>query len=189
MARYAKRRSHKKSHRRRRRVGAMSLSASSPLMLYGSIALGYFMGGKILDPLLTKVTGTLDPKIVGAGKAGLGFLLAFKGKKNLPKTLAGGILLGDGLKSLLTSFGVVTGYGAVPVVGSRRRLNGYGAVPVVGGYTGGYTPSQMIAGPLNGMGANGYNGYQAPPVPRKGSVVGAVEGSGRNRGGEIIDHE
>lgn len=155
---------------KRKKVGAMSLSASSPLVMYGSIAAGYFFGDKLNDAVDKATGGKIDGKIVGGAEAGLGALLVFgKGKKSLPKTIAGGVLLGAGAKKMLKEFGVISGYGSVPVVG-RRRINGYGSVPVVGGYT----PSVMLAGALNGNG-NGMNaGYPVPRPPHK-QVVGSYD--------------
>jgi hypothetical protein len=152
------------SHRRRRRVGALALNASSPMVTYGSIILGFLAGGAI-NPLInslipaTMKTQVNTGKMVAGGQVGIGALLVFsKGKKSLVKTLAGGLMLGAGLKRASIVFKPGTtdtlgGYGRVPVVGAyetqgqlgyggRRKVAGYGDVPVVGSYT---TP-----GALNG---------------------------------------
>lgn len=125
----AKRRKKSKTGRRRR-VGAMSLNANSTLMKVLPIAAGYFFADKV-NAAIDKVTGgKLDSKIVAGGEVGLGYLLAFKGKKSLPKGIAGGLLIGAGAKRLISSMGI-GGYGMVPVLG---RVNGYQSVPVLGSY-------------------------------------------------------
>jgi hypothetical protein len=159
-----RKRTHKTKHRRRHRIGAMALSASSPIVMYGSIALGYVLGNTVnglLNNLVPAAIAT-DPtkavstgKILAAGQTGLGAALVFmKGRKTTVKTIAGGILLGSGLKRAMTVFksGATTmgGYGDVPVLGAYRtngqlgyrKVAGYGDVPVIGSYA---TP-----GALNG---------------------------------------
>lgn len=160
---------------RRRRVGAagMALNAESPLVMLGAAIGGFLLADKI-NPLIDKVTGTMDGKLVGAVEGGLGAaLLLMKfgpGKKSMLQVIPGGVLAGAGAKRLLREFGVINGiggYGAVPVIGRKMlkgALNGYGQVPVVAGYT----PNQA----LNGMGS-----YQVPPVP-KTNVMGSTYGSG-----------
>jgi hypothetical protein len=138
----------------------MALSPSSALVKYAPIVLGYFMADNVNTPIDTAVGGKVDSKIIAAGEVGLGYLLAFKGKKSTIKSVAGGILIGAGLKRGLKDFGVISGYGKVPIIGS------YGKVPVIGGYTGGYTPSTMLAGALNGNAGSGYR------VPNARNVVG-----------------
>lgn len=118
-----------------RRVGAMALSANSPLVLYGSIAAGYLLGDKINEALDKVIPpDKVDAKLVGAGEAGLGLLLIMqKKKKHFLITAAGGLMAGAGAKRLMKSFGIggyqmvpgVAGYQNVPAVGRRSRLNGY----------------------------------------------------------------
>lgn len=158
----ARKRKSRKTHHRRRKVGAMALNASSPMVKYGTILLGYLLA----KPLNTAIDGIIpaslksqtgSPKIVAAGEAGIGALLVFsKGKKSLIKSIAGGVFLGAGLKRFMDSMATgaattITGYGAVNVV------SGYGAVDVIsgkrklGGYTpnaalNGYTPNAMLNG-------------------------------------------
>lgn len=157
-----RKRTQKKHHRRRhRRIGALSLNPGSDLVTYGSIAVGFIAGGAI-NPLINSLVPASFKakasagKIISVGQAGVGAALLFmKGKKSLPKTLAGGLLLGSGIKRAMTVFKKDTtdtlgGYGDVPVIGAystqgqlgRRRVAGYGDVPVIGAYT---TP-----GALNG---------------------------------------
>lgn len=166
----AKRRK-KTATRRRRRVGAVALTG--PFMTYGPIVLGYLMAGTV-NPLVDKVTGTMDQKLVGAAQSGIGGALVFMKlgrRKTMVQTVVGGVLLGSGLKRLATSFGVVNGiggYGAVPVIG--RRMNGYGKVPVIGN---GYTPNAS----LNGA----FSGYQVPRAVN--NIMGNASGSGYSNGG------
>lgn len=128
----------KKTTRRRRKMGALAMKANSNIVKLGAIALGYFMGDKINDTIMSATGGKIDGKIVAGAEAGLGALLLLsKGKPSMIKTIGGGVALGAGLKKLLKEFGIINGiggYGNVPVVG-RRRINGYGNVPVVGAYS------------------------------------------------------
>lgn len=155
----------KKTHKKSRKVGAMALSPSSTLMKWGPILAGYFLADKINTPIDTALGGKIDSKIIGAAEGGLGFLLVFgKGKKSLPKSILGGLLLGAGAKRLLKDFGVMGGFHDVPVVGSPYR------VPVLGAYRVPPTPV---------MGA-----YRVPP--RRNGVMAGVNsdnsrGSGLNR--------
>lgn len=151
----------RKSHRtsRRRRIGAMKFDANNPLVKYGSIAAGFFFADKI-NPLIDKVTGTLDPKIVGAAQAGLGsyYIFMHKGKKSLPITLVAGVVAGSGIKRAMTAFGIgrlLAGYGSVPVIG--RTMAGYKNVPVIGAGTAGngYIAAFNVPKPMNVMGNNG----------------------------------
>jgi len=159
-----RKRTSKTKHRRRHSIGALSLSASSPLVIYGSIALGFLMGNTVNGLLNNLVPSAIvtdstkavtTGKILAAGQAGLGAALVFmKGRKTTIKTIAGGVLLGSGLKRAMTVFksGATTmgGYGDVPVLGAYRtngqlgyrKVAGYGDVPVIGSYA---TP-----GALNG---------------------------------------
>jgi len=163
----AKRRKKSKSSRRRR-VGAMAMTASNPMVKYGSIAAGFLLAAKI-NPLIDKATGTLDQKIVAGGQVGIGVAyMLTKGKKTMPLTVITGIVAGAGLKRAMTAFGIagIGGYGAVPVIGAgAKRLNGYQSVPVIGGgyktpgsLNGGYTTaSQKIMGTVGYTNASGLN--------------------------------
>jgi len=147
MAKHAKRRK-KATHRRsRRRIGAMALSPSSPLVKFGSMAAGFLLGDKINEALDKVVPATIDDKIVAAAELGIGYMLALKkgGRASLPKTVAGGLLLGAGAKKLMSSLGIgsIGGYQMVPTVG------GYQGVPALG--------NKAIKGYVPGPGAlNGY---------------------------------
>lgn len=168
---------------RRRRVGAMALNASSPMVKYGSLAAGFLV---IAKPLNTAIDGLLpasvktmsgSPKIVAAAEAGLGALLFFgKGKKSLVKTLLGAVMLGAGVKRLMdsmatgapttiTGYGavdVISGYGKVNVVSGKRRLNGYTPNSALSGYTpntnlGAVKPvHQVVMGSANSREGSGY---------------------------------
>lgn len=122
MAKHAKKRK-KPATRRRRRIGAVALSASSPLVQYGSIAAGFLLGDKINEAIDKVVGATIDSKIVAGGQVGIGYLLALRkgAKKNLITTVVGGVMLGAGGKRALAAFGL-------------GSINGYQMVPAVGGY-------------------------------------------------------
>jgi len=156
----------------RRRVGAAALNLKNPLVMYGPIAGGFFLGDKINDMIDKALPDDkVGQKIKGGLEGGIGAALVFMkmGKtKSVPEVLVGGVLLGAGVRRLLKEFGIITGYQSVPVV-ARRNVNGYGAVPVVG--NGGYKTSRVA---LNGV----FNGYQVPPVPAGSSNVMGSTGSG-----------
>jgi hypothetical protein len=161
----------RRTSRRRRSIGAMNLNPTSPIVQIGAAALGFVFGDKI-NAGLDHVTGTLDPKIVGAGQIGLGAALVFMKlgkKKTIVEVLGGGVLAGAGIKRELKAFGIINGiggYGAVPVLNGRKQIAGYNKVPVLNG--GFMTPS------LNGV----FNGYNVPAVPsgQRSNVVGCADG-------------
>lgn len=133
----AKRKKTKKTSHRRRRVSGMALNAKSPLVAYGSIAAGYFLADKV-NEALSKVTGTLDPKIVAAAEVAAGYLLKSK-MKGTAGTALGGILMGAGIKQGLQAFNVVSG---VPVVSGYKDLRTINGLPA---------PVRRIAGAAPGM--------------------------------------
>lgn len=149
----AKRRSKKRSSGRRRRVGA-ALNPNNPLVKFGSIALGYFLGDKINQPIEKMVGTKLDGKIVAGAEVGIGFMLAFRGKKTMVKSLAGGVLIGAGAKKAMAEFGIggIGPYGRVPVLAGA-----YGNVPVLAGSRnmGSYTPNNSLNGYTPNMSLNG----------------------------------
>lgn len=122
----------RKKSTNKKRVGAMALSASSPLVMYGSMAAGFFLGDKINSAIDTATGGKIDTKLIAGGQVGLGALLVFKkgGKKSAIKTIAGGVLLGAGAKRAMTAFGLAGLGGFYDVPG----INGFQDVPAVGGY-------------------------------------------------------
>jgi hypothetical protein len=150
---------------RRRKVGAMALNAKSPLLTYGAMAGGFLMADTI-NAQVDKVTGTMDDKIKGGITGGIGAALVYMklgAKKSPLEVVAGGVLVGAGVKRLLKAFGILNGFQSVPVLG-RRQVNGYGKVPVLGGYQ-----TNPVA--LNGV----FNGYQVPRTPGS-QVVGSAGG-------------
>lgn len=138
-----------------KRIGASALlNPANPIVQYGSIAAGFFLGDKI-NPLIDKATGNLDQKIVAGGQVGLGFLLAYKkGKKNLATTVIGGIMIGSGAKRAMTAFGI-GGFSNVPAVNGFydvKAVNGP-SVKRMGAYTpGGGGMSYNTRGSMNGSG-------------------------------------
>jgi hypothetical protein len=133
MAKYSKRKKATKKTSRRRRIGAAALNLNSPLVKFGSIAVGYLMAGTINTMLDKVVPTTIDQKLVAGGSVGLGALLAFKKQKSMITTVGGGILIGAGIKRAVSAFGVagIGGYQAVPVVG---RIGKYQDVPAIGNF-------------------------------------------------------
>jgi len=152
----------KSSGRRRRRIGGIAMSASSPLVKFGSMAAGYFLADKVNEQIV-KVTGTLDPKIVNGilAAGGLYFTFMHKGKKSTLVAALAGFAAGVGAKGLLSDFGVVSGFREMPVIGA------YGDVPVIGNYA-------PTSGNLSGIGA-----YNVPASVLNG-VAGCADGSGIN---------
>jgi hypothetical protein len=181
-----KRKSHTKKHHRRRRrsVGALDIHHSSPLVVLGSMAAGYFLGDTV-TPMLTSILPTsLLPAAPATATTGFSALFAFNArtiptfleggigaalllskKKSIAKSVAGGFLSGLAVQNALKTAGMVTGYQAVPVVG-RRGIRGYQSVPVIGG-----TPAQLQGVPpqLQGFRVNGY-------TPQGSGVMGRMNG-------------
>ena len=158
MAKHAKRKSKKTAPRRRRRVGALAMTANSPLVTYGSIAIGFLAGDKIDEMLMKVVPATLDTKLVGGAEVGLGaFLVYGKGKKSMVKTVVGGVLMGAGIKKSLRAFGVISGYQMIPSVTGYSDVNALGAAPV-----------RKMAGYIPGKGLNG--GYVAKVAVNGGTM-------------------
>ncbi len=178
----AKTKKKKASTGRRRSVGKASLNPDSTMVKLAVTAVGFVLAPKI-NPLIDKVTGTMDSKIVGGAQTGVGSALLFMKlgkKKSWLEVVPGGLLAGAGAKRLLQALGVLNGIGgyqSVPVLGKRMNgaLNGYGAVPVLGQYT------TARSGQLNGIG-----GYQVPYVPAHKQVMGST-GSGLMNGSDFMD--
>lgn len=106
----------RKVHHRRRRVGGVG-KMSDVLMKAGGVVGGVFLAGEI-QKMLTSV----NPKILGGGFVAVGLLAPkFIGKGS---PLIEGIGMGvaaKGANSLLTSFGLITGIGALPYGGFRGQ--------------------------------------------------------------------
>lgn len=168
-----------KKRKSSRKVGAFA--PGGLMMKVAAIVAGYLLVADPLNKELDKIfkkdpaappppattAGFLDNiDIVGVGEAGVGALLLFMGKPSLLKTVAGGVLLGAGVKKLTEKAGAVNGYQAVPVIGNRKRVGGYQAVPVIGN-----TPAQLQGVPaqLQGYRVNGYTQNGSGVLGRVGS--------------------
>lgn len=108
----ARRKRHHHVTHRRRRVGAAS-GMTGLLMKAAGVAGGVFAGG-----MVAKTISTLDPKILGAALLGGGLFLSQKAKNPLLEGVGFG-LAAKGANNLLTSFGVITGMGSIPLMGYR----------------------------------------------------------------------
>lgn len=170
--RHSRRAAKKHSSTRRHRMGAvkMKMNASSPIVQIGALAVGYLLGDTLNTGIDNTVFKSSTPssgamKGVAVAEAGIGAALMMMGKKTMLKTVAGGVLAGAGIKRAAKAFGIISGYGSVPVVG-YRRMNGYGEVPVVGAVPG-FTPSASLNGytPNIALGAS---------VPVRQNVMGSV---------------
>jgi hypothetical protein len=138
----------KKSSQRRRRVSGVALNAKNPIVAFGPMVAGYFLGDKI-NEALSNVTGTLDPKIVAAAEVAGGIILK-KYMKGLPGAIGGGLLIGAGAKKGLQAFGVISG---LPVVNGYRDLKTINGLPA----------PRRINGPV------------APGLSRSTSVISGVD--------------
>lgn len=121
-----KRKHHRVSHRRR--VGAAS-GMTGLLMKAAGVAGGVFAGG-----MIAKTVSTLDPKILGGGLLVGGVFLAGKSKNPLLEGVGFG-LAAKGANNLLTSMGMITGMGSIPLVGYRatpKLQNSVGSPQVPG---------------------------------------------------------
>lgn len=164
--------------RRRHRIGAMALNANSPLVKFGSIALGYFLGTTI-NPLINSLvpasfkTNASAGKIIAVGTGGIGALLVFgKGRKSLAKSIAGGLLMGSAIKRATVVFkpGTTDTLGAYATqgqLGKARVMRGYGDVPVIGGY-----------GDVPVIGGQGVGAYTTPGALNGAKVMGSMNPSG-----------
>lgn len=183
-----RRKRHARHHgrRRRRRVGALNLGSKDIGLKLAAVAGGWFLGGVVntaIDKMLPKTTDpipvpTKNAQIAAtAGEIGIGGLLLLRrssGTSGMIQKVAGGLLIGAGLKRALKVMGVISGYQNVPVIG-RHRMAGYQNVPVIGAtppQLAGKTPAQ-----LQGFRVNGYT-----PA---GSGVGAYIPSGSGVMGSI----
>jgi hypothetical protein len=183
----AKRKSHKRRHHRRGRVGASMLNPNGMIVKLGSVAAGFFLGDTIntaIDSLnmlpATPATATaaaspasarVPSALLELGELGLGALLLLKVKKpgamGLVLRVGGGVLAGAGLRRVAKSMGIVSGYQSVPVVG--RRMGAYQSVPVIGRVPAQLsgTPSQLRGFRVNGTSRSGY-------MPVGTGVMGSV---------------
>lgn len=109
----AKKRKHH-GPKRRRRMGAVSGGMTGLLMKAAGVAGGVFAGG-----MIAKAVSTLDPKILGGGLLVGGVFIANKSKNPLLEGVGFG-LAAKGANNLLTSMGMITGMGSVPLVGYRN---------------------------------------------------------------------
>src|SRR5436305_14427015 len=123
-------------HRRSRRVGAINLKSKDTGLKLLSVVGGFFLGTTIngaIDAGYTKftkpatTTTTTAPTAVSIpntpiaiGELGIGGLLLMRKKTGTINTIlkvGGGVLAGAGVRRLLTSMGVLSGYQSVPVIG------------------------------------------------------------------------
>lgn len=199
---------HKKKGKHRRRVGAAHLNASSPLVMIGSVAAGYFADqfigiNALIDGMLPgtittaavpasgstpAIPATVTPtktmnNVVMAGQIGLGGYLLLSKKKSMVKTIAGGVAVGLGARRLLKEMKVITGYQDIPVLGSRG-VRGYQDTPVIGNsgfpnaLSGGY-PNALSGYRVNGgMGAYTPNGSGMRVMGSTGGTPAYSGGSG-----------
>lgn len=198
----AKRR--KKRGSSRRRVGAMAMSASSPIVQIGSLALGYFLAADPINGLIDGFASKISPapgstavpastvpastnKIIAAVETlGGGYLLMSKKKRSMIKTVAGGVIAGAGLKRALKAFNVISGFQNIPVVGRLgntvvkrpKGLMGFRDVPVVAGGAEmyGYTPTGAAA-------LTGYNVGRSVAS----QIMGSANGSGLRSDGGLLN--
>ena len=170
MAKYAKRKTKKKTSRRRR-VGAATgiLNPKSPVLLVGTAIATYFLAGDMINEGIDKLVpatmqaNTNYPLISGGVEAGGGLLLAMKGKKTVVNQVVGGVLLGAGLKRVLAKVGI-GGFRDIPAVGTtRRRMGGFREIPAVGS---GFNPLQA--------GNRSLGQWQPNPAARSLGAVGAA---------------
>lgn len=158
-----------KNRKKSRRVGGIGLKPDSMVTKVLAVAAGYFLLADPINDQLDKLipkkeaapaapattAGFMDNiDIVGVGEVGIGAAALFMGKPSLLKTLAGGILVGAGVKRLMGGPAGVTGYQSVPVIGyAKKRMAGYQSVPVIGKVPG---QLQGVPAQLQGYRVNGY---------------------------------
>lgn len=107
--------------KRRRRVSGIALNAKSPVVNYGSIAAGYFLGQTINDAIqkvVANVAPSVSPTILAAVQAGGGFLIR-KSMKGTAGQVIGGVLMGSGIRAGLKATGIISG---IPTIGGMRTV-------------------------------------------------------------------
>jgi hypothetical protein len=173
-------------HRRRHRIGAMSLNAGSPLVKAAALAAGYFLGDtintqvdKVLPASMTATTATgisgYLPSVLELGLGG--FLLLSKKSPGMVKTITGGIVAGAGLRRALKKSGVVSGFNMVPVIAGFNRVPVIGNIPA---QLAGNIPAQL-AGGYRTAANRGLNGFRTSRV--LGSHSANLGGSGLTNNG------
>lgn len=189
----------KRSHHKRRRIGAATLNPKNPLVMLAAVGAGYMLSDQIYAAIDKAIPTTTTPAtattpavvknvisdtVLGSGFVGLGALVALKmGKPSLIKTVAGGIAAGAGLKFILKDQGVVTGFPSIPVIGRAtnpfpggNQVKGYPSMPVVGKIPNqlkGYITSRTAAGAgAMGMIPNQLKGYTTSRMPIMAGVAG-----------------
>lgn len=189
-----------KGHRRHRRVGALSMSANSPLVMGLSVAAGFFGDqffgiNNIIDgflpgtvksasvPVLNTPTAMVN-NVAMAGELGLGGWLMLSKGKNMLKTIGGGVLVGLGARRLAKELKMVSGFQDYPVIG-RRHMRGFQDYPVIGGNG---MPNALSGGMPNALSGgyatkNGLGSYA--PIGSGSRVMGSVGdgGSGYSNNG------
>lgn len=185
---------HVTHHRRRshRRVGAFGLKGKDSALKLAALAGGFLLGKAInnqVDKIAAKISpqsgattnpnniaGSTIPAVAASiGEIGLGGLLLMRkqsGGMGKYLQIAGGVLAGAGLRRVLGSLGIMTGYQSVPVIG-KHRMAGYQSVPVIGRNV---IPAQLagsgMPAQLQGFRVNGYR----PTGSGVMGKIGAVEG-------------
>lgn len=144
-----KKHTHRKGTRRRRRVSGVALNAKSPIIGYGAIAAGYFLGDKINAALAKVVPSSIDPKIVAAVEAVAGYLVRSK-VKGTAGQLAGGVLMGAGVKAAIAAFKPATTVAGLPTIGDYQNMRYINGVPDsvrrVAGIAQGQSQSMQVIG-------------------------------------------
>lgn len=185
-----RKKSHKKTtHHRRRRVGGIPGSMKGAGVIILSAGGGYLMADNIneqIDKILPKTkddTGAEVPNEtygtlgeIGGGGALIYFSKMFPASIRMFATIAGGILVGAGIKRGLKQMGVIKGYQSVPVIGRHRipgGVRGYQSMPVLG-----MTPGQLQGSPAQLQGGFRVNGIDNGFIP---------QGSGPGMGTLMMD--
>lgn len=183
-----------KGKKRRRHVGALSMNASSPLVMGLAVAGGFFadqfvginnmidgfLPGTVVTPAtatagaINTATPTMN-NVAMAGEIGLGGYLMLSKGKSMVKTVAGGFLVGLGARRLAKELKIISGFQDVPVIG-RRHMRGFQDVPVIGGL-----PNALSGGMPNALSGgyaskNGLGSYI--PIGSGSRVMGSVDGGG-----------
>jgi hypothetical protein len=132
----------KKTHHKRRRVGAIGGKGAikEAVMMVAGATLG-IMGGRLLNSTMVPATGTptIPPTLIGAAEAGIGGIVAVKAKHGFIKGMGAGIA-GNGMVFLLGAKGLgilpaTIGYGPDPMHRpARNMLQGFRDVPKIGNF-------------------------------------------------------
>lgn len=129
----ARRKRHKTTHHRRRRVGAIHTGGIMGAVIQVLAGFGGVVAAKVVNNMLTSMSGT----IMGAAETGIGVIGIAKLKHPIARAVAAGVGI-NGVSTLLGAKGLAVlpasiGYGPDPMHRyTRPQMQGFREVPKIG---------------------------------------------------------